>query len=438
MSEGAEFQRDVLEDRSWIDRWGFLLFAFGGGAAILIAKSIGLTAIPVAAFAAGAMLAYAFIVQTSGTGRLRADQAGDNCYYLGLIYTLISLAYAIFFFDPATTATTVVQGFGIALATTIMGLVLRVFFNQTRVDLVQTEDTARIELADAAGRLKAELQSITVSMSDYGRETRQALEELRGQVVEALSAVQGDATKSMSETAAAASEAIRSVSMSATDALSTMSSAATATVTQQANEAVARSRRLSTATDKVITGIEKHSEAMSGIERSTKAIGASLITLESAAESTQKNLGELSVRAVELAGTQTSLVQAGGDLRRAVADMATQVKSFDETATRFDTNVNMRLEEVKGVPANTAKRTAEAFAKAAEAMEEQFAAITRAQEKFVEDLSRRAEESAAMLDRHNVAIEQDLGRSRENVGKVHKALVEMTGTLVNRVQASDA
>jgi|GEM_PF-1693982 len=438
MSEGAEFQRDLLEDRSWIDRWGFLLFAFGGGAAILVAKSIGLAAIPVAAFAAAAMVAYAYIVQASGTGKLRADQAGDNCYYLGLIYTLISLAYAIFFFDPATTATTVVQGFGIALATTIMGLVLRVFFNQTRVDLVQTEDTARIELADAAGRLKAELQAITVSMSDYGRETRQALEELRGQVVEALGAVQGDAVKSISETAATASDAIRSVATSATDALSTMSTAATTTVTQQANEAVARSRRLSTATDKVITGIEKHSEAMSSIERTTKAIGASMITLEGAAESTHKNLGELSARAEELAGTQTSLVQAGGDLRQAVADMAAQVKSFDETATRFDTNVNTRLEEVNGVPANTAKRTAEAFAKAAEAMEEQFATIARAQEKFVEDLSRRAEESAAMLHRHNAAMEQDLERSRENVGKVHTALVEMTGSLVNRVEAIEA
>lgn len=438
MSDGAEFQRDVLEDRSWIDRWGFLLFAFGGGAAILVAKSIGLAAIPVAAFAAAAMVAYAYIVQATGTGKLRADQAGDNCYYLGLIYTLISLAYAIFFFDPATTATTVVQGFGIALATTIMGLVLRVFFNQTRVDLVQTEDTARIELADAAGRLKAELQAITVSMSDYGRETRQALEELRGQVVETLGAVQGDAAKSMNETAATASEAIRSVATLATDALLTMSTAATATVTQQANEAVARSRRLSTATDKVITGIEKHSEAMSGIERSTEAIGASLVALEGAAESTQKNLGELFVRAEELAGIQTSLVQAGGDLRQAVADIAAQVKSFDETATRFDTNVNMRLEEVKGVPANTAKRTGEAFAKAAEAMEEQFATIARAQAKFVEDLSRRAEESAAMLERHNAALELDLGRSRENVGRVHNALVEMTSSLVNRVQASEA
>jgi hypothetical protein len=438
MSEGTEFERDVLDERGWIDRWGFLLFAFGGGAGILMAKSVGLAAIPVAIGAALSMVAYAVIVNTSGTGRLRADQAGDNCYYLGLIYTLISLAYAIFFFDPATTATTVVQGFGIALATTIMGLVLRVFFSQMRVDLVQTEDTARIELADAAGRLKAELQSITISMSDYGRETRQALEELRTQVVEALGAVQGDTAKSISETAEVATEAIRSVTTSATEALSAMSTAATEAVTQQATEATARAKRMTTATDKVIVGIEKHAEAMSFIEKSTTAIGASLTTLEGAADRTQQNLGELSRRAEELADTQTSLVQAGTGLRQAVVDMSAQVKSFDETATLFDRNVTMRLEEVKGVPANTAKRTAEAFAKAAEAMEEQFAAIVRTQEGFVSSLSRRAEESAAILDRHNSALEQDLGRSRENVGKVHSALVEMTGSLVSRVQAGEA
>ncbi|RYF50796.1 MAG: hypothetical protein EOO27_31115, partial [Comamonadaceae bacterium] len=78
MSDTQGHQRNVLEERGWIDRWGFLLFAFGGAASILIAKAAG---------AAIAMVAYAFVVQTSGTGRLRADQAGDNCYYLGLIYT---------------------------------------------------------------------------------------------------------------------------------------------------------------------------------------------------------------------------------------------------------------------------------------------------------------------------------------------------------------
>ena len=154
MTENSSSTVDRLAERGLIDRWGFLLFALLGSSAILIANSLNMAPIPVAAGAALTMVGYAALVQTSGSGRLRADQAGDNCYYLGLIYTLCSLAYAIFLFDPANTATTVVQGFGIALTTTIMGLVLRVFFSQSRVDLVQTEDTARIELAEAAGRLK--------------------------------------------------------------------------------------------------------------------------------------------------------------------------------------------------------------------------------------------------------------------------------------------
>lgn len=120
---------DRLDERGLIDRWGFLIFALGGAIGILVAKSTSLPPVLVAAAAAMTMVLYAALVKTKGTGRLRADQAGDNCYYLGLIYTLTSLAYAIFLFDPANTATTIVQGFGIALLTTIMGLVLRVFFD---------------------------------------------------------------------------------------------------------------------------------------------------------------------------------------------------------------------------------------------------------------------------------------------------------------------
>ncbi len=427
MNETNGFQRNLLEDRGWIDRWGFLLFAFGGAAGILLAKTFGVTAIPVAAGAAAAMVGYAAVVQTSGTGRLRADQAGDNCYYLGLIYTLISLAYAIFFFDPATTATTVVQGFGVALATTIMGLILRVFFSQSRADLVETEDTARIELADAAGRLKAELQAMTISMSDYGRETRQALEELRSQVVEALVVVQNDASKAIFETSVAAGEAIL-----------TMSADATAVVTQQSTEAAARGKRMSAATDKVIAGIEKHAEALGGIERSSTAIAASLASLEKVAGRTERNLGELSQRADGMARAQTLLAKSGDDLREAVAGMTQHVRTFDATATRFDAAVIARLDEIKQSPGDMMARTADTFGRASGAMRDQFAIITQGQQAFAEDIAKRTAESVALLDRHNAAIEQELGRSRENVAKVHGALVQMTDTLVDRVGADRA
>lgn len=427
MDEGRTFQRDVLEERGWIDRWGFLLFAFGGAAGILMAKVAGFTAVPVAAGAAVAMVAYAFVVQTSGTGRLRADQAGDNCYYLGLIYTLVSLAYAIFFFDPATTATTVVQGFGIALATTIMGLVLRVFFNQSRVDLVETEDTARIELAEAAGRLKAELQAMTISMSDYGRETRQALEELRSQVVEALTGVQQEATKTISETSNSASAAIVSIA-----------GEATAAVAQQSKDALARSRSMTTATDKVVASIERHAEAMGGIERSSAGIAASLTTLEGAAERTQAGLAELAARAAELSQAQTGLGATGGELSAAVAAMTEHVKAFDATATWFDSSVTSRLEEIRAVPGDMAKRTSETLDRAVKAIERQFDAIARGQQGLVDEVARRTEAGVAALDRHNAALERELERSRDNVAKVHGALVDMTGTLVERVRAGEA
>lgn len=423
--EGRTYQRDVLKERGWIDRWSFLLFAFGGATGILIAKVVGVTAIPVAAGAAIAMVAYAFVVQTSGTGRLRADQAGDNCYYLGLIYTLVSLAYAIFFFDPATTATTVVQGFGIALATTIMGLVLRVFFNQSRVDLVETEDTARIELAEAAGRLKAELQAMTISMSDYGRETRQALEELRGQIVEAMTDVQKEATTTISQTSASATAAINSITSDATLA-----------VMQQSKEAITRSRSMTTATDKVVASIERHAEAMSDIERSSKAIAASLTTLEAAADRTQAGLGEVASKAADLSAAQADLGTTGAELRAAVTAMAEHVRAFDATASRFDSSVSFRLDEISAVPGDMAKRTSETLARAASAIERQFEAIAQGHQELVSDLARRTEAGVIALDHHNSALERELQRSRENVTKVHSALVEMTGALVEQVRAT--
>ena len=152
---------DRLRDRGFTDQLGFMIFAVGGFAGIISAKALGIETIWVAIGAVVAMLLYALAIGRQGIGRLRADQAGDNCYYLGLIYTLASLSYAITTFDPNDTATTVVQGFGIALATTIIGLILRVFFAQGRPDLENSEVEARLELTDAVARLKGESVSYT-------------------------------------------------------------------------------------------------------------------------------------------------------------------------------------------------------------------------------------------------------------------------------------
>ena len=70
---------DRLRDRGFVDQWGFIFFAVIGFVAIVSAKFLGLATLYVALGSIFAMLAYAIVISQAGTGRLRADQAGDNC-----------------------------------------------------------------------------------------------------------------------------------------------------------------------------------------------------------------------------------------------------------------------------------------------------------------------------------------------------------------------
>lgn len=394
MSEEAIPYVSRLSDYRWVDRWAFLIFAFGGAAGILIAKVIGVRPIPVAAGAAITMTAYAALMQVSGTGRLRSDQAGDNCYYLGLIFTLTSLAYAIFFFDPSNTATNIVQGFGIALATTIMGLVLRVFFNQSRVDLVETEDRTRIELQDAASRLKAQLSAMTVSMNDFGRETRQSLEELREGVLKALEDTREASIAAVSETASSASAAIQ----------------------QQSDSASTQAARLGAAADAFVVAIEGQVQALASIRESSDGIGVALAEVRATALETNAAVSGLAEQAALLRDAQAEVRSTGEGVHRAVAQLSEGVGSLHGSIGSFDAKVDSILSGLR----------------------ENANSLSETQRQVTSSLAKQAEEAVALVGRHNNALEQELSRSRANVTKVHSSLAEMTEELANRLEAQAA
>lgn len=146
---------------------------------------IGVTAVP-----CGLLVLYAVIVKFLPYFRLREDQAGDNCYYLGFLFTLFSLSLALIAFVEAGGTEEIVEDFGIALSSTIIGLALRVMFNQMRQDPVDIEREARAELAQAAQRLRASLDQSVVEMNSFSRSTQQSivdgLEELDGKVAMVL------------------------------------------------------------------------------------------------------------------------------------------------------------------------------------------------------------------------------------------------------------
>jgi len=77
------------------------------------------------------------VIYFSRNLRLRDDQSGDNLYYMGFLFTLTSLGVSLYQFSVERAAEEIVQNFGIAIASTITGIALRVVFNQMRRDPVE-------------------------------------------------------------------------------------------------------------------------------------------------------------------------------------------------------------------------------------------------------------------------------------------------------------
>ena len=155
----------------------FLGFVLVGAAYISWAKLGGVSAVRVTGVPLGLMVLYALALGLARYFRLRDDQAGDNLYYLGFLYTLTSLGVSLWQFSVDAGAEGIVTNFGIAISSTILGVALRVMFNQMRQDPVEVEQTARLELADAARRIRRELDETTLEFASFRRANQQMSEE---------------------------------------------------------------------------------------------------------------------------------------------------------------------------------------------------------------------------------------------------------------------
>src|SRR5260221_167769 len=179
----SRIQEHVTGESSFrIDHWLFISAVALGSAAILLLKS-GLVFIPHVDFfgiatPVAVMALYAGVVTLIPRTRLRLDQAGDNLYYLGFTYTLCSLAITLYRFHATEGAADyIVSNFGIALATTIVGVVFRVWLHQMREDPLELEREARSEITDAVSRLRAEIDQAVREFNHFNRTLQQSAKE---------------------------------------------------------------------------------------------------------------------------------------------------------------------------------------------------------------------------------------------------------------------
>ena len=128
------------------------------------------------------LLLYAGLSKFLPGFKIRDDQNGDNCYYLGFLYTLVSLAATFYNYYQSTTTDnklieSAIQSFGIAVTSTILGVALRVIFHQIRVDPEEIENSTRVELSKAARRVLKEMNATVLAFSSFRTTTQQQIAE---------------------------------------------------------------------------------------------------------------------------------------------------------------------------------------------------------------------------------------------------------------------
>jgi hypothetical protein len=162
----------------------FIGFVVSGCAYIILAKLWGVGQFYVTFVPVAIMIGYASLVVLAPGLRLRDDQSGDNLYYMGFLFTLTSLGVSLYQFSAARASEEIVQNFGIAIASTITGIGLRVVFNQMRRGPVEIERIMRLELAEAARRVRRELDASVVEFGYFRRTAQQSAADSFGLMTE--------------------------------------------------------------------------------------------------------------------------------------------------------------------------------------------------------------------------------------------------------------
>lgn len=179
-----------LRYRGWFsdlpDRGLFIIFLTLGVGAVMTLKlgPFGAETAKWMATAAAAvtLLGYALLAWRADSHRLRGDRLGDNCYYLGFLLTLASMAAALIQFDIATgdrsrVLERLIGSFGVALFSTFLGIALRVVFLQMRREVDDLEEELRRDLNDRAQELKGQLLLAVTELESFRLRTRQVLDE---------------------------------------------------------------------------------------------------------------------------------------------------------------------------------------------------------------------------------------------------------------------
>ncbi len=188
--------RDKLSAFDQLDKVALVIAFLGGAVGAWYIKFLGFGPFWAVGWTVGTMLLYVAVVTALGRLQIEPEAIGDNCYYLGFLLTLASLSATLYQLsqgeDQIELMRSIISGFGIALVSTILGILLRVIFIQLRPDIVARDRQSRIELQQAARELRLELASSVAAIKEFSTEAIQLAAEQAAKITDAThTAVEG-------------------------------------------------------------------------------------------------------------------------------------------------------------------------------------------------------------------------------------------------------
>ena len=168
-----------VDPRQHLDRASFMFaFAIGVFGGVFL-KIVGAHPFVTALFSAAILIGYALMAWVGGRLKIESEAIGDNCYYLGFLFTLASLSFTLYqMAAPAVGGSAieipeVISGFGVALSSTIVGVFLRVFMMQMRTNFVAKDREVRADLNRSYGDFRKTLSGTLSQMKTFSTESVQ-------------------------------------------------------------------------------------------------------------------------------------------------------------------------------------------------------------------------------------------------------------------------
>jgi hypothetical protein len=404
---------------TWLARIPFLVFSLGGMVGLIVLKYFVIDQFIICGVAAALILVYAVSVASIPALRIREDQLGDNCYYLGFLYTLTSLGWALYKFAQFNDIADIISNFGLALISTVVGIMARVVINQARKDVLETERDARMMLTESMVAMRVQLDDAVIALKSFCAQTQQ---------------IAGDAIRENAERANSALE--QSVAK-----IGDTSNIVLTRIEQAFDEFNENTKKLNQVAAGTVKALEKLINRLETMEPPSDLISRRLDAVMESAEKAGNLLRErleaderaISEAASRMKDMEERLKSAAGWISAAGSGLG-GVAETSMRAVNAAEAASQKLGSLTSTMANAIAEQERLIASTRTNSELLNGALIDTQKRMAEQAKESLETLFTVLRAHNDAMAAELDRTRRMTSDTGTALADMTDRLTERVR----